>query len=58
MQETTLDREKAEVLFHESENNLSLALVMAKAATSKGKAAEALRSTNGKVEDAVKLLRS
>jgi len=58
MQETTLDREKAEVLFHESENNLSLALVMAKAATSKVKAAEALRSTNGKVEDAVKLLRS
>jgi len=56
MQETGLDREKVEELFLQADKNLSVALVMAKASTARDKAAEALRSTNGKVEDAVKLL--
>jgi N-acetylmuramic acid 6-phosphate etherase len=56
MQETGLDREKAEELFQSSENNLSVALVMTRANASRDKAVEALRSTKGQVEDAVKLL--
>jgi len=56
MQETGLDRETAEELFLQSENNLSVALVMAKASTSRNKAAEALRSSRGNVEEAVKLV--
>ena len=56
MQESQLDRLKAEELFQASENNLSVALVMAKASASRDQAVEALRSTSGKVEDAVKLL--
>jgi N-acetylmuramic acid 6-phosphate etherase len=56
MQETGLDGDNAAALFLASENNLSVALVMAKASTSRDKASDALRSTNGKVEDAVKLL--
>lgn len=55
MQETDLDADKAASLFQESENNLSVALVMAKANTTRVKAADALRSTKGKVEDAVKI---
>ena len=56
MQETGLDSETAASLFQDSENNLSVALVMAKANASRDKAAEALSATKGKVEDAVKLL--
>lgn len=56
MQETGLEADKAERLFQEAENNLSVALVMSKANTSRDKAADALRSTKGKVEDAVKHL--
>src|ERR1041385_8809592 len=56
MQETGLDREKAEELFQESKNSLSVALVMAKANVTKDQAGDALRSTNGKVEDALKRL--
>ena len=56
MQETGLDREKAEELLQSSENNLSVALVMMKANASRDKAVEALRSTKGKVEEAAKLL--
>ena len=56
MQETGLDAEKAASLFQDSENNLSVALVMATANASRDKAAEALSATRGKVEDAVKLL--
>jgi N-acetylmuramic acid 6-phosphate etherase len=55
MQETGLDTQQAGALFEQSENNLSVALVMAKASASRDQAADALRSTNGKVEDAVKL---
>jgi len=56
MQETGLDREKAEELLQSSENNLSVALVMMRANASRDKAVEALRSTKGKVEEAAKLL--
>ena len=56
MQETGLDSDRAASLFQESENNLSVALVMAKANASRDKAAEALSATKGKVEDAIKLL--
>jgi len=56
MQETALDSDRAASLFQESENNLSVALVMAKANASSDKAGEALSATKGKVEDAVKLL--
>jgi N-acetylmuramic acid 6-phosphate etherase len=56
MQETGLDSDKAARLFQESENNLSVALVMAKANASRDKAVEALGSTKGKVEEAVKLV--
>ena len=56
MQETGLDSDRAASLFQESENNLSVALVMAKANASRDKAAEVLSATKGKVEDAVKLL--
>jgi len=56
MQETALDSDTAASLFQESENNLSVALVMAKANASSDKAGEALSATKGKVEDAVKLL--
>ena len=56
MQETGLDSDRAASLFQESENNLSVALVMAKANASRDRAAEALSATKGKVEDAVKLL--
>jgi N-acetylmuramic acid 6-phosphate etherase len=56
MQETGLDREKAEELLQSSEDNLSVALVMMRANASRDKAVEALRSTKGKVEEAAKLL--
>jgi N-acetylmuramic acid 6-phosphate etherase len=56
MQETGLDPENAANLFQSSENNLSVALVMAKSNVSRDKAADALRSTKGKVEDALKRL--
>ena len=56
MQETGLDSDRATILFQESENNLSVALVMAKAKAARDKAAEALSATKGKVEDAVRLL--
>jgi N-acetylmuramic acid 6-phosphate etherase len=56
MQETGLDSDRAASLFQESENNLSVALVMAKANASRDKAAEALSATKGNVGDAVKLL--
>ena len=56
IQETGLDADKAANLFQAAENNLSVALVMAKANVSRDQAANALRSTNGKVEDAVRLL--
>jgi len=56
MQETGLDSERAARLFQDSENNLSVALVMAKASASRDRAAEALSAMKGKVEDAVKLL--
>jgi N-acetylmuramic acid 6-phosphate (MurNAc-6-P) etherase len=56
MQETGLDSDRAASLFQESGNNLSVALVMAKANVSRDKAAEALSATKRKVEDAVKLL--
>ena len=56
MQETGLDSDRTASLFLESENNLSVALVMAKANASRDKAAEALSATKGKVEDAVKRL--
>ena len=56
MQETGLDSDRAASLFQESENNLSVALVMAKANASRDKAAEALSATKGKVEAAVKRL--
>ena len=55
MQETGLNTQQAGALFEQSENNLSVALVMAKASASRDQAADGLRSTNGKVEDAVKL---
>jgi N-acetylmuramic acid 6-phosphate etherase len=55
MQETGLNPEKASRLFHEADNNLSVALVMAKASRSRDEAAHALRQSNGKVEDAVRL---
>ena len=56
MQETRLESDRAASLFQESENNLSVALVMAKANVTKDQAGDALRSTNGKVEDALKRL--
>ncbi|HEV8137993.1 MAG TPA: N-acetylmuramic acid 6-phosphate etherase [Pyrinomonadaceae bacterium] len=56
MQETGLDSDRAATLFQESENNLSVALVMAKANASRDKAAEALSATKGNVGDAIKLL--
>jgi len=56
MQETGLDSDRAARLFQESENNLSVALVMAKANASRDKAAEALSATKGNVGDAIKLL--
>jgi N-acetylmuramic acid 6-phosphate etherase len=56
MQETGLDSDRAASLFQDSENNLSVALVMAKANASRDKAAEALSATKGKVEAAVKRL--
>ena len=56
MQETGLDSDRAASLFQASENNLSVALVMAKANASRDKAVEALSATKGTVEDAVKLL--
>jgi N-acetylmuramic acid 6-phosphate etherase len=56
MQETGLDSDRAARLFQESENNLSVALVMAKANASRDKAVEALSATKGKVEDAINLL--
>jgi N-acetylmuramic acid 6-phosphate etherase len=56
IQETDLDPDKAANLLQASENNLSVALVMAKASVSRDQAADALRSTSGKVEDAVRLL--
>jgi len=56
MQETRLEPDRAASLFQESENNLSVALVMAKANVTKDQAGDALRSANGKVEDALKRL--
>ena len=56
MQETGLDSDRAATLFQESGNNLSVALVMAKANASRDKAAEALSATKGNVGDAIKLL--
>jgi len=56
MQETGLDSDRAASVFQESENNLSVALVMAKANASRDKAAEALSATKGNVGDAIKLL--
>ena len=56
MQETGLDSDRAASLFQDSENNLSVALVMAKANASRDKAVEALSATKGKVEAAVKRL--
>jgi NACalpha-BTF3-like transcription factor len=51
-----LDSDRAARLLQESENNLSVALVMAKANASRDKAAEALSATKGNVGDAIKLL--
>ena len=54
--ETGFDDQAATDAFEASGTNLSVALVMAKAKTSREQAAEALGKTNGKVEDALMLL--
>ena len=54
--ETGLDDQAATEVLEASGTNLSVALVMTKAKTTKEQAAEALRQTNGKVDEAVKLL--
>jgi N-acetylmuramic acid 6-phosphate etherase len=56
MQEAGLEADKAASLFQSAESNLSVALVMAKASATREQATNALRSSNGKVEHAVKLL--
>jgi N-acetylmuramic acid 6-phosphate etherase len=56
MAETGLNEDAAVVAFKASGSNLSLALVMTKANRSREQADEALRVSNGKVEDAVRLL--
>ena len=55
--ETGLGEQAATEALEASSTNLSLALVMTKAKTTKEKAVEALRKTNGKVDEAVRLLR-
>ena len=54
--ETGLDDQAATEVLEASGTNLSVALVMTKAKTTQEQAAEALRQTNGKVDEAVKLL--
>jgi N-acetylmuramic acid 6-phosphate etherase len=54
--ETGLDDQAATEALDASGTNLSVALVMTKAKTTREKAAEALGRTSGKVEDALKLL--
>jgi len=55
--ETGLTEEVAVTTFEASGSNLSVALVMTKAKSSREQADEALRVSNGKVEDAITLLR-
>lgn len=54
--ETGLGEQAATEALEASGTNLSVALVMTKAKTTQEQAAEALRKTNGKVDEAVKLL--
>jgi N-acetylmuramic acid 6-phosphate etherase len=54
--ETDLGEQAATEALEASGTNLSVALVMTKAKTTQEQAAEALRKTNGKVDEAVKLL--
>jgi N-acetylmuramic acid 6-phosphate etherase len=56
--ETGLSEEIAATLFEAAGSNLSVALVMTKANSSREQADEALRVSNGKVEEAVRLLMS
>jgi len=56
--ETGLSEEIAATLFEAARSNLSVALVMTKANSSREQADEALRVSNGKVEEAVRLLMS
>jgi N-acetylmuramic acid 6-phosphate etherase len=58
MTETGLDHEAAGVAFDAAESNLSVALVMTKTNSSQDQAVEALRQSTGKVEEAVRLLKS
>jgi N-acetylmuramic acid 6-phosphate etherase len=55
--ETGLSEQAATEALEASGTNLSVALVMTKAKTTKEQAAEALGKTNGKVDEAVRLLR-
>jgi len=56
--ETGLTDEAAGIVFEASGSNLSVALVMNKANSNREQADEALRVSNGKVDDAVALLKS
>jgi N-acetylmuramic acid 6-phosphate etherase len=56
--ETGLDHEAAAVIFDAAGANLSVALVMTKAGSTRDQAVEALQRSRGKVEEAVRLLKS
>jgi N-acetylmuramic acid 6-phosphate etherase len=56
MQETGLSDDEATRVFDEAGSNLSTALVMSKAKSTRAEADEALKIANGKVEEAVKAL--
>jgi N-acetylmuramic acid 6-phosphate etherase len=56
MKETGLQTDAADSILQASGTNLSVALVMAKTNVSREEASEALKSSVGRVEDAVKLL--
>ena len=55
--ETGLTEDEAAKAFEASESNLTVALVMTKANSNRERADEALRVSNGKVEEAVRLLK-
>ena len=58
IQETGLSDDEAPRVFDEAGSNLSVALVMSKAKRTRDEAVDALKQTNGKVEEAVKALES
>jgi len=58
MQETGLSDDEATRVFDEAGSNVSVALVMSKTKSTSDEAVEALKKASGKVEEAVKALRS